>query len=69
MKLQYLMGCILAAGSLTVFPNIGLVHGGGGGGGHGFAGEVGGTPLWEEVVTPSVLHPSAKCLAASNAPD
>src|ERR1700730_400697 len=44
MKLQYLFGCILAAGSLAVFPDIGVAHGGegggdgGGGGGHAFVG-------------------------------
>ena len=49
MKLQYLVGCILAAGSLAVFPDIGVAHGGGGGshgggagGGHGGAGFSGG---------------------------
>jgi apolipoprotein D and lipocalin family protein len=45
MKLQYLFGCILAAGSLAVFPDIGVAHGGeggghggGAGGGHGLGG-------------------------------
>jgi hypothetical protein len=50
MKLQYFFGCILAAASLAVWPEIGLAHGGGGhggggggnafvgGGGHGFGG-------------------------------
>ena len=33
MKLHYFFGCILAAASLTVWPEIGLAHGGGGGGG------------------------------------
>ena len=46
MKLQYLFGCILAAASLAVWPEIGLAHGGGGhgggGGGHGFGGGGGG---------------------------
>ena len=35
MKLHYFFGCILAAASLTVWPEIGLAHGGGGGGGGG----------------------------------
>src|SRR5580704_13728049 len=42
MKLHYFFGCILAAPSLTVWPEIGLAHGGGGhgggGGGHAFVG-------------------------------
>src|SRR4030088_1194695 len=38
MKLQYLFGCILAAGSLAVFPDIGVAHGGEGGGYGGGAG-------------------------------
>ena len=33
MKLHYFFGCILAAASLAVWPEIGLAHGGGGGGG------------------------------------
>jgi NADPH-dependent FMN reductase len=41
MKLWYLFGCLLAAGSLLVFPELGLAHGGGGGG-HGFGGGGGG---------------------------
>jgi hypothetical protein len=36
MKLQYFFGCILAAASLAVWPEIGLAHGGGGG--HSFGG-------------------------------
>jgi hypothetical protein len=35
MQLRYLFGCLLAAGSLLVFPELGLARGGGGGG-HGF---------------------------------
>ena len=31
MKLHYFFGCILAAASLAVWPEIGLAHGGGGG--------------------------------------
>jgi hypothetical protein len=45
MKVQYFFGCILAAASLAVLPEIGLAHGGGGGGGggsHGFGGGGGG---------------------------
>jgi hypothetical protein len=44
MKLHYFFGCILAAASLAVWPEIGLAHGGGGGGGggHGFGGGAGG---------------------------
>ena len=42
MKLHYFFGCILAAASLAVWPEIGLAHGGGGhgggGGGHAFVG-------------------------------
>jgi hypothetical protein len=42
MKLHYFFGCILAAPSLAVWPEIGLAHGGGGhsggGGGHAFVG-------------------------------
>ena len=38
MKLHYFFGCILAAASLTVWPEIGLAHGGGGGGGSHFSG-------------------------------
>jgi hypothetical protein len=44
MKWQYCWSCILAAGLLLVFPELGLAHGGGGGGhgggggGHGFGG-------------------------------
>src|SRR6266446_2601502 len=42
MKLHYFFGCILAAPSLAVWPEIGLAHGGGGhgggGGGHPFVG-------------------------------
>jgi hypothetical protein len=44
MKLYYFVSCILAAGSLVVFPELSLAHGGGGhgggggGGGHGFGG-------------------------------
>jgi hypothetical protein len=43
MKLQYFFGCIIAAASLAVSPEIGLAHGGGaghggGGGGHAFVG-------------------------------
>src|SRR5580692_4150301 len=42
MKLPYFFGCIIAAASLAVWPEIGLAHGGGGhgggGGGHGFGG-------------------------------
>ena len=30
MKLHYFFGCILAAASLAVWPEIGLAHGGGG---------------------------------------
>ena len=44
MKLQYFFGCILAAASLAVCPEIGLAHGGGGhgfGGGHAFGGFTG----------------------------
>src|ERR1700736_2759334 len=37
MKLHYFFGCILAAASLAVWPEIGLAHGGGGGGGGGHA--------------------------------
>ena len=33
MKLHYFFGCILAAPSLAVWPEIGLAHGGGGHGG------------------------------------
>src|SRR6202011_204666 len=40
MKLHYFFGCILAAASLAVWPEIGLAHGGGGG--HGFGGGGGG---------------------------
>src|SRR5579864_7235872 len=39
MKLQYFFGCIFAAASLAVWPEIGLAHGGGG---HGFGGRGGG---------------------------
>jgi len=45
MKVQYFLGCILAAASLAISPEIGLAHGGGGGGGgggHGFGGGRGG---------------------------
>jgi hypothetical protein len=42
MKLQYFFGCILAAASLAVLPEIGLAHGGGGGGGGGHGGGGGG---------------------------
>ena len=35
MKLHYFFGCILAAASLAVWPEIGLAHGGGGGEGGG----------------------------------
>jgi hypothetical protein len=41
MKLHYFFGCIVAAASLAVWPEIGLAHGGGGhftGGGGRFAG-------------------------------
>jgi Putative peptidoglycan binding domain len=46
MKWQYRLSCVLAAGLLLVFPELGLAHGGGGGGhgggggggGHGFGG-------------------------------
>src|ERR1700745_3563287 len=42
MKLHYFFGCILAAASLAVWPELGLAHGGGGhgggGGGHAFVG-------------------------------
>lgn len=42
MKLHYFFGCILAAASLALWPEIGLAHGGGGhgggGGGHAFVG-------------------------------
>jgi hypothetical protein len=38
MKLHYFFGCILAAASLAVWPEIGLAHGGGGGGGGGSGG-------------------------------
>jgi hypothetical protein len=38
MKLHYFFGCILAAASLAVWPEIGLAHGGGGGGGSHFSG-------------------------------
>ena len=50
MKLQYYFGCILAAASLAVWPEIGLAHGGGG---HG--GEVEDTLLSVVVVTDSVV--------------
>jgi hypothetical protein len=46
MKLHYFFGCILAAASLAVWPEIGLAHGGGG---HG--GEVEDTLLSVVVVT------------------
>jgi hypothetical protein len=42
MKLQYFFGCIIAAASLAVWPEIGLAHGGGGGGGGGHGGGGGG---------------------------
>ena|SRR5882724_2086573 len=38
MKLHYFFGCILAAASLVVWPEIGLAHGGGGGRGGGGGG-------------------------------
>ena len=38
MKLHYFFGCILAAASLAVWPEIGLAHGGGGGRGGGGGG-------------------------------
>ena len=40
MNFEYFFGCILAAASMAVWPEIGLAHGGGsgGGGGHGFGG-------------------------------
>ena len=38
MKLRYFFGCILAAASLAVWPEIGLAHGGGDGGGGGGGG-------------------------------
>ena len=41
MKLRYIFGCILAAGSMAAFPDIGLANGGGGGGGHGGGGFAG----------------------------
>ena len=41
MKWQYRWSCILAAGSLLVFPGLGFAHGGGGGG-HGGGGGGGG---------------------------
>jgi hypothetical protein len=40
MKVQYFFGCVLAAGSLVLFPELSLAHGGGGG--HGFGGGGGG---------------------------
>jgi hypothetical protein len=50
MKFQYFVGCILAAASMAVWPEIGLAHGGsgghaGGGGSHGFGGPGGGHAL------------------------
>jgi len=47
MKLYYFVSCILAAGSLVVFPELSPAHGGGSGG-HG--GEVGVMDLGEEVL-------------------
>ena len=38
MKWYSFVSCFLAAGSLVVFPDLSLAHGGGGGGGHGFGG-------------------------------
>ena len=44
MKMQYFLGCMIAAGSLVIVPELSLAHGGGGGGrgggggGHGFGG-------------------------------
>jgi hypothetical protein len=44
MKLHYFFGCILAAASLALWPEIGLAHGGGGhgggGGGRAFVGDI-----------------------------
>jgi len=37
-KLHYFFGCILAAASLAVWPEIGLAHGRGDGGGSHFSG-------------------------------
>ena len=42
MKLYYFVRCIVAAGSLVVFPELSLVHGGGGGGHGGGGGGFGG---------------------------
>jgi hypothetical protein len=47
MNFEYFLGCILAAASMAVWPEIGLAHGGSGGhgggrGGHGFGGAGGG---------------------------
>ena len=57
MKLKYFFGCILAAASLAVWPEIGLAHGGGGMVGEAavtdLAGEVEDTLLSVVVVTDS----------------
>ena len=37
MKKHYFLGCTVAAGSLLMFPDLSLAHGGGGAG-HGFSG-------------------------------
>ena len=60
MKLHYFFGCILAAASLAVWPEIGLAHGGG-----GYAGGVEDTLLSVVMVTHLADSPAAALLRDS----
>ena len=58
MKLYYFVSCIVAAGSLVVFPELSLAHGGGDGGHGGGGGGVGVTDLAAPVLVVMVwAHP------------